>query len=138
MKTRLIAIFILSGILLLIGSFCYGQGSLEFNQIKQVVNVQESVPAGKVWKIEGVMYNRGIPAPVCTGSTSCSNINQIDQIVVDGQTIVVREFESRGDYDQVNSLIWESKFPLWLGAGSTLQASNGVYAVNVIEFNIIP
>jgi hypothetical protein len=118
--------------------YCTGQGSLEFNQIKQVVNVQETVPAGKVWKVEGVMYNRGIPAPFCTGSTSCGNTNQVDQITVDGQNIVVREFESRGDYDQVNTVIWESKFPLWLGAGSTLQASTGVYAINVIEFNILP
>jgi hypothetical protein len=84
------------------------------------------------------MYSRGIPSPHCTGSTSCGTVNQVDQISVDGQTVIVREFESRGDYDQVNTVLWESNFPLWLGAGSTLQSSTGVYAVNVLEFNVIP
>jgi hypothetical protein len=114
------------------------QGNLQFNQVKQVTNVQETVPANKVWKIVGVMYSRDIPAPHCTGSSSCGNRNQVDDILVDGQTVIVREFESRGDYDQVNTVLWESQFPLWLGAGSTLQAANGVYALNVLEFNIVP
>lgn len=137
MKIRIVITAFLLAVLLLLAGVCMGQ-SLTFSQVKQVTSVQETVPAGKVWKISGVMYNRGIPAPYCTGSSSCGNVNQTDQISVDGQTVIIREFESRGDYDQVNTVIWESEFPLWLGAGSSLQASTGVYAVNVIEFNVIP
>jgi len=37
------------------GLMSYAQGNLQFNQVKIVSNVQETVPAGKVWKVTSVL-----------------------------------------------------------------------------------
>jgi hypothetical protein len=58
--------------------FYKAQGNLQFNQVKMVF-AQETVPVGKVWKIESVIYS------VSVGSVS-SSLTQDDQIKIDGAT----------------------------------------------------
>lgn len=127
-------------IVFLLGCFYSGfsQGSLEFSRVLQVNSAVQTVPAGKIWKVEGALYSRSLPLPHCTGSSSCGTVTQSDNIIVNSQTITIRQFNSRGDYDQVNSMVWESSFPLWFEAGTTIQASAGVYSVTIIEFNVVP
>ncbi|NBN99205.1 MAG: hypothetical protein EBV19_08240, partial [Flavobacteriia bacterium] len=49
------ASFLVFGFLVFSGGFL-AQGNLQFNQVKLVTN-QETVPVGKVWKVESVIYN---------------------------------------------------------------------------------
>jgi hypothetical protein len=112
-------------------SFLNAQGNLQFNQVKWVF-AQETVPAGKVWKIESVMYSASV------GSVS-SSLNQDDQIKIDGSPYTVRSARSgNGGYSAASYFVWEQQYPMWLYAGQTLQAWVNVGRINVIEFNIIP
>ena len=107
----------------------FSQGNLQYNQIK-LVSTAETVPAGKVWKIESVTYNAPIPymGQSGAGADVCKiTINSIDQIV-------------RGFSFQYNggAAVWEQSYPIWLPSGTTLAISTGVNFISVIEFNIIP
>ena len=48
------------------GQYLKAQGNLQFNQVKLVTTL-ETVPAGKAWKVESVIYNI---APTATGYQS--------------------------------------------------------------------
>jgi len=50
MKKSILSLVFIS----LFGLMSYAQGSLQFNQVKIVTNVQETVPVGKVWKVTSV------------------------------------------------------------------------------------
>jgi hypothetical protein len=107
------------------------QGNLQFNQVKMVF-AQETVPVGKVWKIESVIYSASV------GSVS-SSLTQDDQIKIDGAAHVVRSARSgNGGYNGASYFVWEQHYPIWLYGGQTLQAWVNVARINVIEFNIIP
>jgi hypothetical protein len=107
----------------------FSQGNLQFNQVKLVSTV-ETVPIDKVWKVESVTYSSGLPY---LGSSSAGagawviKINSINQIVKSYNS------QSNGGIG-----VSDSSFPIWLPAGSTLEASTGVNFISVIEFNIIP
>jgi hypothetical protein len=97
-----------------------------------MVFAQETVPVGKVWKIESVIYSASV------GSVS-SSLTQDDQIKIDGAAHVVRSARSgNGGYNGASYFVWEQHYPIWLYGGQTLQAWVNVARINVIEFNIIP
>lgn len=106
----------------------FSQGNLQFNQVKLVSTI-ETVPNGKVWKVESITYNAPLPyiGSSSAGADVCKiSINSIDQIV--------RSFTYQ--YNG-GAAVWEQSFPIWLPAGSTLAGSNGVNQISVIEFNIV-
>jgi hypothetical protein len=130
---------------------------LQFNQVK-LVDLQETVPAGKVWKVVSVMSPE-VRYPT-NGSSFVSNSRIIG---VGGDSIAIyEEFLNGaglgfngccggGSYmtnlgSSVNNnethLIHVSremtKLPLWLPAGTTLAAGSNVTKISVIEFNVIP
>ncbi len=109
-----------------------GQGNLQFNQVK-LVSAIETVPAGKVWKIESILYT-GTLGPVS------NSLTQDDQIKIDGSAYTVRSARSGngGQGYAASYFVWEQKYPIWLFAGQTLQVWVNVGQINVIEFNIIP
>lgn len=131
--------------------------SLEFNQVK-LVSSQETVPAGKVWKVESVLSPE-VRYP--TGGSSFQSNSKII-LVNSNQVAIYEEFLNGaglgfngccggGSYmsslgSSVNNtethLIHVSRegtrLPIWLPAGSTLQASTNVHEISVIEFNVIP
>jgi len=117
--------------LLIFVGFYHAQGNLQFNQVKMVF-AQETVPVGKVWKIESVIYSASV------GSVS-SSLTQVDQFKIDGAAHVVRSARSgNGGYNGASYFVWEQHYPIWLYGGQTLQAWVNVARINVIEFNIIP
>lgn len=123
--------FILLSLSFVLFTTLFGQGNLEFNQVK-LIAASETVPTNKVWKIESVLYT-----PHNFTSNTSQEIN--NQIILNGTNLIVRTFK----YNQaVNigaySLVWEQTFPIWLPAGSTLASSTGVFGISVIEYNLIP
>lgn len=107
------------------------QGTLQFNQVKLVTTV-ETVPAGKVWKVESVLGDYLV--------SSCST-NPMHRILVNSNNVTV----SRSSTVQFNGSCfgWQgiatvTSLPIWLPAGSTLAISNNVSSISVIEFNIVP
>jgi hypothetical protein len=118
------------------------QGNLQFNKVKLVSSV-DTVTYGKVWKVESAAYNGGEPF---SNSTTWSNytgsgnvirgFEGIMKFIVNGNTIIIASNLSISNIylSSVNNYI----FPMWLPAGTTLEASTNVVYLNVIEFNIIP
>jgi hypothetical protein len=137
--------------LLIICSLCLfctsisAQGTaLQFNQVK-LVSTQETVPAGKVWKVESVLSTSTLAA----NNNSAASVNTVSlDIQVNGTSITV-ERSSVGIASQTSSsgvmrAYWGyasagvTRLPFWLPAGSTLAASTNAMAVSVLEFNVIP
>lgn len=134
MKKRLIfLVFVSMGLCLM------AQGNLQFNQVKLVTTL-ETVPAGKVWKVESVIYNI---APTATGyqsgAGSCNSTSyESTAIEVAGVPTKVGQGTQPASY---SSLIYTHSYtilPLWLPTGTSLSGGTCLNKVSVIEFNIIP
>lgn len=133
------------------------QGNLQFNQVK-LVTASETVPVGKVWKVESALS--GEERYPTSGTALPSNSRFI---LVNGTSVCVHEehvattgvgfngccgggFWMNNVGMAVNSttpvLVQVSaqptKLPLWLPAGATLAVGAKVSSISVVEFNIIP
>ncbi len=133
------------------------QGNLQFNQVK-LVSALETVPAGKVWKVESALS--GEERYPTSGTALPSNSRFI---LVNGSSVCVHEehvattgvgfngccgggFWMNNVGMAVNSttpvLVHVSaqptKLPLWLPSGATLAVGTKVSSISVVEFNIIP
>ena len=107
-----------------------GQGNLEFNQVKLIGTVSESVPVGKIWKIESALSSSSLN--ISTGTTSTQNVTT--NIVINGTNVVVK---SSWGSSYASSAIETTDLPIWLHAGTGLQEGTNVFRIRVIEFNII-
>jgi hypothetical protein len=136
MKILILALFSV------LGSQLYSQGNLQFNQVKLVTTVQ-TVPTGKVWKVESATYNGGAPFPNSTanyafpvGSLQTRGFESIMSYSVNGQlNYFPVSFSINGNFSSGNLM---AHFPLWLPEGSTLAVGTNMGYLSVIEFNIIP
>lgn len=114
-----------------ISTFVFAQSNLQYSQAK-LISTNDTVPVGKVWKVEGVIYSSQI------GSTGNYNYNLTDNILINGSTVAFRRVSWYSNGVSVNlSVLWEQKFPLWFPAGTTLAPSTGVLYINVVEFNTV-
>ena len=115
-----------------ISSASFAQGNLQFNQVKLVTTV-ETVPAGKVWKVESVTFT-DIPNVSTIGNVW----NITSSILINGASRQVRTIRGRDKGSTATTDYWEQSFPLWLPAGTSLAINGGVYEISVIEFNVVP
>jgi hypothetical protein len=123
----------------------YTQGNLQFNQVK-LVSTLETVPVGKVWKVESAVFMGGAPFCLGTGpNASCAGGNLggtgfVGNMAfqVNGQTNYL--YTNLGQPNSSASYASQgySPFPLWLPGGSTLATSTNMRYLSVIEFNIVP
>lgn len=127
-------------LLLLISGNIQAQGELQFNRVVLVSGAQ-TVPAGKVWKVEGAAVSAAPDPPTLQSHKNIATAN----ILINGNTTVVNAtYTAYG----VPAVSWgtsaaittgnPTRFPLWLPAGTTLAASTNVVYVSVIEFNVVP
>jgi hypothetical protein len=119
--------------------FLFAQGNLQFNQFK-LVTALETVPTGKVWKVESVIYN--IPQGATTyqtGSGGCGPNNYENAaIVVDGIPTKVGQGTTGLGYSSGNYTHSYTVLPIWLPAGATLSGGTCLNKISIIEFNIVP
>lgn len=111
--------------------------NLVFSQVKLVSTV-ETVPVGKVWKIEGVNYSLLFPSTSMTSSTSNTSSNTDATMLLNGQSSTILAWRSRSVNNGSSNLLWEKDWPMWIPAGATLEAGFGVLSFSVIEFTIVP
>ena len=102
--------------------------------MKLLGSAAETVPTGKIWKIESATYSP--PPPWVSGPGTVVNENAIIQI--NGNNRTIRSI--RGEYynGAAGQQYWEQTFPIWLPAGTTLSAGALVYELSIIEFNVVP
>jgi hypothetical protein len=145
-------------LLLLSASFStFAQGNLQFNRVLIVSNAPQTVPAGKVWKVEcvfGEQVNACLPVDCWNPGFYARGI--ATGLYVNGVLIpsAVRGFKSSQTvYSDVNCNSYYSNgydltcsnktpdpniLPLWLPAGTTVSSIGNTTFASVIEFNIIP
>ena len=114
---------------LLSGSL-YSQGNLQFNQVK-LVGIQETVPVGKVWKIESVLNN----ASLQINTSTTAEQNKATQILINGTAILM---STTWGNSYATSSVESTQLPIWLPEGTNLAVGTNVFRVSVIEFNVLP
>jgi hypothetical protein len=114
--------------------------TLQFSQVK-LVTALETVPPGKVWKVESVIYN--IPndqSSVQSSSNSNCSIGNYRSVAISINGVPTKVGNgtqpaaySNADYTHSNTIL-----PVWLPAGATLSGGPCNNQVSVIEFNVVP
>lgn len=138
----------------------FAQGTLQFSQVLLVGPTPQTVPAGKVWKVENVIYETGTYLKASSGSGQCgSPCNGSTQIWTSysNQTCAFTS-TTQITVNGVACAIGNTGSPLWLPAGTNLSGSTktcvdaGYFGgcgtcpaptvinayVSVIEFNVLP
>jgi len=142
MKTPLLLLF------LIIYYQNIAQGNLQFSQVK-LVSTTETVPAGKVWKLQNFLPNVSLFTDITRNQTNPTSggirnfIILVNGISIYLQTTVTREVGRSDSYWSQDGYATAASSsilnePIWLSAGTTLAASTNVQFVSIIEFNVIP
>jgi hypothetical protein len=124
----------------LLNQLAYAQGNLQFNQVK-LVTALETVPAGKVWKIESVIYN--IPSEMSSYQTSQSlscGVNTFQNFAIEVAGVPTKTGQGVGALQLSNITYTQgyTELPIWLPGGVTLSGGPCLNKVSILEFNIIP
>jgi hypothetical protein len=112
------------------------QGNLQFNAIK-LISTQETVPVGKVWKLESAPYKIDAVGSIGNYTSASPGVEYVQSILVNGNILFVQAIRY---YDGS----WHTftgptcQFPMWLPEGSTLASGVGVQFISAIEFNVVP
>ena len=124
---------------ILLSNLACAQGNLQFNQVKLVTST-ETVPVGKVWKIESVIYNIAATASGYQASNgSCNSTNyESTSIEIAGIPTKVGQGTQPASYSNLQYTHSYTILPLWIPAGTTLSGGTCLNKISVIEFNIIP
>jgi hypothetical protein len=132
MKTN----FFIISIFVCFSEIIFSQGNLQFNQVLKVNNSAQTVPTGKVWKVEAYMQaftsiSEFAEYPTCNFPDRQHPflINNKPYYQINGSP----GHGSSGIFMAVGNL-----FPLWLKAGETVQTTCPDNFLSIIEFNIIP
>ncbi len=129
--------FLFALILALLSSVGFGQYNLQLNQVVLVSNTLQTVPAGKVWKVESYMQ-AGIAAPdMIEVGGSCAYSDRHHPMIVNGQTYFLIN-GSPGHGSSGTFLAASNILPMWLPAGATLRTACAKDVLSVIEFNLVP
>ena len=142
MKTPLLLLF------LIIYYQNIAQGNLQFSQVK-LVSTSETVPAGKVWKLQNFLPNVSLFTDITRNQQNPTSggirnfIILVNGISIYLQTTVTREVGRSDSYWSQDGYATAASSsilnePIWLSSGTTLAASTNVQFVSVIEFNIVP
>lgn len=111
----------------------FAQGNLQFNQIIKVSTTVETVPAGKVWKIESYQQSN---VSGTSNSTNACDVARVRPYIIDGQVYHNIKNIASGNAGYVYTA--ENRMPIWLAAGQSAATSCASDFLSVIEFNVVP
>lgn len=111
------------------------QGNLQFNQVLRVSNTPQTVPVGKVWKVESYLENEGDNSS--NYSTGCTNLGWHRPLVINNYNYYFVGSIAYGNTAYVQ-LANANKLPVWLKAGDIIKTTCIQDFASVIEFNIVP
>jgi hypothetical protein len=117
-----------------LGGLAWGQ-TLQFSQVLLVSSNTQTVPAGKVWKVENILASSSL---VASGNQTVNFSITVDntQVFVAGANSQVNVYNQ--GIQSMSSTSNQLVQPIWLPAGSTLAAGQNVFRVSVIEFTVLP
>lgn len=132
MKRVLLSFIVASGFALqLMPVSVSAQSNLQFSRVVLVTNSVQSVPAGRVWKIEGFAQNSDT---FLNSAWGCGAINNFHHFFINGPRYSFPYVGAGGS----SILAAGTSFPLWLPAGTTLRTDCAGDFLSVIEFMVIP
>jgi hypothetical protein len=113
------------------------QYNLQLNQVILVGNTTQTVPAGKVWKVESYMQSGITITDMTEFGTACNYPGRHHPMIVNNQTYYLINGSpghgSSGTYMAVGNSL-----PMWLPANSTLRSACTTDVISVLEFNLVP
>jgi hypothetical protein len=124
---------------LILSTLANAQGNLQFNQVKLVTSL-ETVPSGKVWKIESVIYNIASTASGYQASNGSCNSTSYESTSIEIASVPTKvgQGTQAASYSNLQYTHSYTILPLWIPAGTTLSGGTCLNKISVIEFNIIP
>ena len=121
--------------LLLVSAGMLAQGNLQFNQVVIVMDQPQTVPAGKVWKIESYQQQQvGISTNMPT--IGCGDLSRPRPYFIDNFSYY--NIEGAGNGNSSYSSVAKNSFPIWLKAGQSTKTSCAGDFLSIIEFNVVP
>lgn len=109
--------------------------SLQFSKVHIVGTTEDTVPSGKVWKVEA--YWQARTSVDQTFTTSCNSDFDHHPIYINGDYF----FQFLSSPGTGNTSLFTgvgNKLPLWLPAGYTLKTTCGNDFLSIIEFDVGP
>ena len=113
----------------------FAQGNLQFNQVLMVVDVNQAVPAGKVWKVESY-HQQTVGISTNMPTTGCGDLSRPRPYYVDN--FLYHHINPIGNGNSSFASAATNEFPLWLSAGQLIRTSCPGDFLSIIEFNIVP
>lgn len=122
--------------------------NLAFNDVLLVNTTEDTVPAGKVWKVQSVMPQTSFPRKLNTSSTASALTTAEDfVIIINGTNVYIGQASAgvtsgytggSGSQSVMYTCVNTGLFPMWLPEGTTLKASTNVSYISIVEFNVVP
>ena len=107
--------------------------SLSFSRVKVITNVEDTVPVGKVWKIEAILTTYLYQY---TSGTSCLSDDDSREIMLNGSSKII---QGNGTGTGVTSISTGGhSLPFWLPAGFRLKTTCANTSLSIIEFTVVP
>lgn len=131
---RPIIVTVLGLFYMLIAPCLSAQGNLQFNQVLKVVDADQTVPAGKVWKVESY-HQMQIGISTSLPTTGCADLARPRPYFVDN--VLYHHLQPIGNGNSNFASAATNEFPLWLRSGQTLRTSCPGDFLSVIEFNVL-
>jgi hypothetical protein len=104
--------------------------NLQFSRVILVTNATDTVPAGKVWKLESLL-----PPEIFTFGSNNAPLQY--EIFVNGNSRKIGH-AAWTDSNQNATTGSVVHLPVWLPGGTTLRAGANVAEISVIEFEVSP
>jgi hypothetical protein len=124
-------------ILLLTAKYVSAQGGgLQFNQVLLVSSSLQTVPSGKIWKVEKMMTQAYYIYQHNTGSCNQSNSDPY-MVHINNNVYFLNSSISTGQSGYMYAPGC-TEGPLWLPEGTTLKTQCPGSLLSIIEFNVIP
>ena len=112
------------------------QGNLQFSQVIRVNNTAQTVPVGKIWKVESYMQAYTSISEFVEYPT-CNFQDRQHPFLINGKPY----YQINGSPGHGSSGIFMAVgnlFPLWLKSGEFIQTTCPDNFLSIIEFNVVP
>lgn len=113
--------------------------NLQFERVVLIGSSADTVPLGRVWKVESVLSSSQLAPSLPANNTSQDKTNVL-QIRVNNTLIsvaawlenVYASYRGHSAFGNVTSL------PIWLPENTTLEISSNAAYISVLEFKVVP
>jgi len=127
---------LLVSFIFVLGTFLtFSQGNLQFNQVLKIIDVDQTVPIGKVWKVESY-HQQTVGISTNMPTTGCGDLARPRPYFVDNT--MYHHLNGIGNGNSSYASAATNEFPLWLKESQTLRTSCPGDFLSVLEFNIVP